>query len=60
MSVVKEIRAGAKWSLQLGWIRKRKRKLSKSSKMMENPKIEKFACLSCEACEDRGKFRNSS
>jgi hypothetical protein len=38
MSVVeKERSTGAKWSLLLGWRRKRKKKLSKSSKMMEKP-----------------------
>jgi hypothetical protein len=35
--VEKERRTEAKWSLQLGLRRKRKKKISKSSKMMENP-----------------------
>jgi hypothetical protein len=43
MSVVeKERRAGAKWSVQLGWRRERK-KMSKSNKMVKNLRIEEFA-----------------
>jgi hypothetical protein len=41
--VEKERRAGVKWSVQLGWRRKRKKKMSKSNKMMKNLRIEEFA-----------------
>jgi hypothetical protein len=33
-------RVGAKRTVQLGWRRKSKKKMLKSSKMMENPRIE--------------------
>jgi hypothetical protein len=57
--VEKERRAGAKWLVRLGPRRKRKKKMSKSNKMMKTPesKSSRASGLNFERLANLGLFR---